>query len=212
MLRTKKYNIYKHLGLNLLLNFSSNDLSKKDYEYLLNEEYVKNTTITTTKDYNLIKETVLEPYILTLNNILLIHLKDNYIQDFEFLYKNSTTYVFDVYETSYPHLKKKSVIKMYHIFCISKKLSSNTNYISFLKTNDSDIKYTCLAFLYGPCLLVNRRFDITYEYDKYNAQYKYLKTIGQGKIDYSIRTIIKNIINMANQYQNTLPPHYLKIN
>lgn len=217
MLRSKKFNIYKHLGLNFVFNFCSSDLSDSDYQYLLNEKYFNNITITNTETYNLIKETMLEPYILTLKNILLIHLKDNYIQDFEFLYKKSKKYVFDIYETSHPHIKKSndSIIKMYHIFCISKEMPSEKNYkkyLSFLKTNDSDIKYTCLSHLYGPCLLVNRRFDIIYEHDKYNAKYKYLKTIGQGKTDYSIKNFIRNIINIANQYQNSLPPHYLKIN
>jgi hypothetical protein len=214
MLKIKKFNVLKHMGLNYLFELCAENYLESDME--LNTQDIYDDIIIKSNDahghkYELIKEVVMEPYIFKLNDILLIHIKNNLIDDFEFLYKRSQKYVFDIYETSLPNLREDSYIKMYHIFCISKKLSS-ANYMSFLSGNDSDKKYYCLSLLHGPCLIVNRRFDITCENDKYESKYKYLKTIGEGKIDNSIRTFIKFIINMTNEYQNILPPHYLKIN
>lgn len=216
MLRSKKYNIYKHIGLNHLFDFCVDEpisnTSADDADCVLIDDYINNTTIKSTNEYELVKETILEPYILKLPDILLIHVTKDVIKEFEFLYKKSNKHVFDIYETSQPHMKDDTHIKMYHIFCVSKKLSNELNYMSFLKTNDSDKKYSCLSLFYGPCLIVNRRFDITCEHDKYKSKYKYIKTIGRGDVDNTLRSFIKLIINMTNEYQKMLPPHYLKIN
>jgi hypothetical protein len=214
MLRSKKFNIFKHMGLNELFdvctedNFNYNSI----YSMVLKNNYVNNVDIRVTSNYKLVKEVMLEPYILKLNDVLLIHIKENLLDDFEFLYKKSNDYVFDIYETSHPNLKDDSYITMYHVFCVSKKLQDIFNYMSFLRSNDSDKKYSCLSVFYGPCLLVNKRFDITSEVDKYNSKYKYLKTIGKGEVNNYVRSFIKSMINMANKYQDMLPPHYLKIN
>jgi hypothetical protein len=218
MLRSKKFNVLKHIGLNSLFDFCTEDHLESKMELNTKDIYdditIKSNDTHDTHEYKyeLIKEVVMEPYIFKLNDILLIHIKDNLIDDFEFLYKKSQKYVFDIYETTLPNLKEESYIKMYHVFCISKKLLSNVNYMSFLRANDSDKKYYCLSLFYGPCLIVNKRFDITCEQDKYESKYKYLKTIGKGKIDNSIRSFVKFIIDMTNEYQKMLPPHYLKIN
>jgi hypothetical protein len=215
MLRNKKFNVLKHIGLNSLFIFCTED--QFDSKLTLNNQDIYEDIVIKSNNYNgynyeLIKEISLEPYIFKLNDILLIHIKGNLIDDFEFLYKKSQKYVFDIYETTLPNLKEESNIKMYHVFCISKKLTNNVKYMSFLRANDCDKKYYCLSLFYGPCLIVNKRFDITCEQDKYQSKYKYLKTIGKGKIDNSIRTFIKFIIDMTNEYQKMLPPHYLKIN
>lgn len=214
MLRSKKFNVFKRIGLNDLFdacteeNFDFKSLSSM----ILKNDYVNNIDIRLTSNYKLVKEVTLESYILKLNDILLIHIKDKLLGDFEFLYKKSNKYLFDIYETSHPNLKDDSYITMYHIFCVSKKLQHDFNYMSFLRSNDSDNKYSCLSVFYGPCLLVNKRFDITSEIDKYNSKYKYLKTIGKGQVNNSLRSFIKTMINMVNEYQGMLPPHYLKIN
>lgn len=203
MLRSKKYNLLKHIGIN--------DIFDTGTVEIINDECIENMDIRVTYNYHLIKEVVLEPYILKLKDILLIHIKDELVKDFEFLYKNSNKYVFDIYETSHPDLKEESYIKMYHIFCVSKDIG-NTNYIRFLEANDSDKKYHLLSLLYGPSILVNRRFDITSKVDKCNAKYKFLKTIGKGNVNISLRSFVNTMIKMTNEYQDTLPPHYLKIN
>lgn len=216
MLRSKKYNTYKHVGLNHLFDFCVDEPIPQhtdDSDGILIDDYMRNLIINSNDHYDLVKETILEPYILKLHNILLIHLNYDVIREFEFLYKKSNKHVFDIYETSHPHMREDDTyIKTYHIFCVSQKLSDDINYMSFLKTNDSDKKYSCLSLFYGPCLIVNRRFDITCEHDKYKSKYKYVKSIGRGKVDESIRSFIKVMINMTNEYQKILPPHYLKMN
>lgn len=215
MLRSKKYNIYKHVGLNHLFDFCVDEpisQNTEDADCVLIDDYMSNLTIKSNEHYELVKETILEPYILKLHDILLIHVKNDVIKEFEFLYKKSNKHVFDIYETSYPHMRDDTYIKMYHIFCVSQKLSNEINYMSFLKTNDSDKRYSCLSLFYGPCLIVNRRFDITCEHDKYKSKYRYVKSIGRGQVDNSIRSFIKLMINMTNDYQKMLPPHYLKLN
>lgn len=213
MLRSKKYNIYKHIGLNYLFDFCTDESSGVDTEMTNDkDDFTMNEVIKETDKYELIKETILEPYILILKNMLIIHIKDNLIHEFEYLYKKSKKYVFDIYETIHPHMREESSIKMYHIICVSKKLTKDINYMSFLKANDSDKKYTCLSLIYGPCLIANRRFDITSEVDKYQAKYRFIKTIGRGIVDTSLRYFIQNMIKMVNEYQTILPPHYLKIN
>jgi hypothetical protein len=209
MLKSKKFNIIKHIGINDLFD-NYTDMPNK---YILDKDkYTLDIDIKCKDEYDIVKETILEPYILKLKDSLLIHIKDNLIDDFEFLYKKSNKYVFDIYETSLPHLKESDeYIKMYHVFCVSQKLDNST-YTSFLRANDSDKKYYCLSLLYGPCLIVNKRFDVTSEFDKYQSKYKYIKSIGQGRVNNNIRGFTKFIIKMLNEYQGTLPPHYLKIN
>jgi hypothetical protein len=208
MLRSKKYNLYKHKGLNYLFDICTTEYN----DCILIEDYMNDIIIKKNDNYELIKETILEPYILKLNNILLIHIRDDFIKDFEFLYKKSNKYTFDIYETSYQDLKEDTYIKIYHVFCVSKKLTKDINYESFLRANDSDKKYVCLSLFYGPNLIVNRRFDVTSEQDKFQAKYKFVKSIGKGIVDNSIRSFIKIMINLVNSYQDMLPPHYLKIN
>ena len=148
---------------------------------------------------------------MSFKDLIVIHLQEEFIKDFEFLYKNSTEYLFDIYKTEEPHLTKDENVNVYHIFCISKKLVDKPNYMSFLHANDSDIKYTCLTTFYGSCLLLNRRFDITSEYDKFNAKYRFVKTIGKGVIDNKLKSLVKTIVSLVNIYHDILPPHYLKI-
>lgn len=204
MLRSKKFNVLKHISIN--------DLFDHQIENINVIKPIDNIEIKITKDYDLVKEITLEPYILKLKDILLIHIKDDLIKDFEFLYKKSRKYVFDIYETTHPDLKDDSDIKMYHIFCVSKKIGLDTDYMGFLKANDSDKKYYCLSLLYGPSIIVNRRFDITSDASKYQSKYKFLKTIGKGYVNITLRNFIKHVTNIANEYQKMLPPHYLKLN
>jgi hypothetical protein len=218
MLRSKKFNILKYLGLNgLFRDYGYNhDELKLSSELVLHDDditdYTQHIYIKQSDKYEIVKEEILDIYILKLRNNLVIHLTKKLIQDFEFLYKKSKKYVFDIYETMHPDLTEEDTyIKMYHIFCISEELNE-INYIQFLRANDSDSKYYALSKIYGPSLIMNKRFDITSEHDKYNVKYKYVKTIGRGIIDYSIRNFIKLMLQMLNEYQNTLPPHYLKIN
>jgi len=232
MLRNKIYNKVKHSGLNYMFDlyiddglvsinenrprvskiFNVSNVRKKKLK-IDNDNLMSNTIIKENDKYCLIKEIKLGVYFLVLKDILLIHIKGDLIKDFEFLYNKSNKYVFDIYETSYPDLKGTSIIKMYHVFCVSrKKMIKDVNYNAFLNANDSDSKYAYLTRLYGPCLIVNRRFDIRFACDKYNATYKYVKTIGNGDIDSSVRYFIKKMIDMSNEYQRVLPVNYLKIN
>lgn len=210
MLREKKYNKLKYLGLNSLFsNFIDDTLYT--IEYPIMDNYISNSIIQTSTNFTIIKENILEPYLITLDNIIVLHITEAYINDFEFLYKKSTDYVFDIYKTSYEDLKTKEIINIYHIFCISKYLTPDIDYISFLSTNDCSKRYTYLSIIYGPCLLINKRFDILTKPNKENAKYKYIKTIGKGIINKSIKNFIKSIINMSNLLQDSLPPHYLRI-
>jgi hypothetical protein len=215
MLRSKKFNTLKHICINELFDIYTDEPFKSQFpnKYIIDKNnYILDIDIKCKDKYELIKETILEPYILKLKDSLLIHIKDDLINDFEFLYKKSNKYAFDIYETSLPHLKDTGkYIKMYHIFCVSQNLD-NITYNSFLKSNDSDTKYYCLSLFYGPCLIVNKRFDVTSDFDKYQSKYKYIKSIGKGYVDKNIRTFTQFIIKMLNDYQDTLPPHYLKIN
>jgi hypothetical protein len=213
MLRSKKFNIYKHEGLNYIFDFCKDERREFniDFENIDKEEYISNVIIKTTDDFEIVKEVILETYLMVFKELIIIHLREEFIKDFEFLYKKSSDYVFEIYKTEIPHLTKDETINIYHIFCISKRLIDKPDYISFLNANDSDIKYTCLTVFYGSCILLNRRFDITSEYDKFNARYTYVKTIGQGVIDYKLKSLVKTVISVGNMYHDMLPPHYLKI-
>lgn len=214
MLREKKFNLIKHMGLNKLFDTSLDD---KLNQHNINcdvdpNDYIVDLTIKEFDNYTLIKEQSLEAYLLCLNDIIVIHMSQDYIKDFEFLYKKSSDYVFDIYKTSSSDLKTEEIKNMYHIFCISKKLTVDMDLISYLQANDSDKTYTYISLFYGPCILVNKRFDMTSNSDKYNAKYKFIKTIGKGIINDNIRNLVKQAISIANTLQKTLPPHYLKIN
>ena len=214
MLREKKFNRLKHLGLNKLFDYSLDDkLNMYDINYDIDVDYyTSDILIKNFKNGRLIKETSLDPYILQLDDIIVLHVSQDFIKDFEFLYKKSTDYVFDIYQTSTPDLKTEEENIMYHIFCISKKITLDMDFLSFLKANDCDKRYMYLSVFYGPCILVNKRFDLTTEIHKYNARYKFIKTIGKGMINNYIRSLIKHFINISNSLQESLPPHYLKIN
>ena len=207
MLRVKKYNKLKNSGLNYISKICDNDL----YINEISNSYKRDNYIRKFKDeYNLIKEEILDLYILTLNDIFVINIREDIVKDFYFLYKNSTEYVFDVYETSETPLRNNEDIriKIYHIFCISEKIKKLDDYISFLRVNDIDNRYYCLTLLYGPCIIVNRRCDVYNEGDRLCDRYKYVKTIGKGNINNDIRNKIKFIINTSNDYKGILPPHY----
>ena len=213
MLREKKFNKLKHLGLNKLFDYSLDDkLNTYDINYDIESEYYTSDMLI--KDFQncrLVKEKTLEPYILQLGDIIVLHISQDFIKDFEFLYKKSTDYVFDIYKTSIPDLKTDEPIIMYHIFCVSKTISLDIDFIEFLKANDCDKRYRYLSFFYGPCILVNKRFNIISDIDKYSAQYTFIKTIGRGVVNIYLRNLIKHFINLSNRLQETLPPHYLKI-
>ena len=96
---------------------------------------------------------------------------------------------------------------MYHIFCTSNNLKDlyNQTYFSFLNTNDSNYKYNCLTRLYGPCLIINKRFS-----DKnINSKYEFIKSIGTGCVNVIIKTQIATFIKIINNYIDFLPCHYL---
>jgi hypothetical protein len=217
MIKSKKYNTLKHKKLNGLFDFYSNDssndlLHNSKYKSLLKEKNIKNIIIKITDDYQIIKEEFLDTYILSFKNIIVIHLKEEFIKDFEFLYNKSDEYVFDIYYTIIPDLKiNNKMVKTYHIFCTSKKIEDLYSYIEFINANDGDSKYVCLSLFYNSCIIINKRFDIINPYYKLNSKYIYVKTIGKGLSNIILKNTLKSIINMVNIYQQTLPPHYLKI-
>ncbi len=214
MLREKKFNALKHFGLNRLFDYcidDKNNIFDIDY-FVLNKEVYLNSFVVN-EGLNIIKDKSLETYFMILKDITIIHIQSEFIHDFEFLYRKSNEYVFDIYKTSSHDIKTEEEVIMYHIFCVSKKIQElDIDYMSFLKTNDCDKKYICLSVFYGPCIIMNKRFDILLENDKLNSKYTYVKTIGKGSVDYSIRSYIKHMIHITNHYQSSLPPHYLKIN
>ena len=216
MLRIHKYNdVKKSNGINYLLKFYKNNSTTVainiDFTFINKKEvYINNLYIKRHEDYDIIKEQILECYIMNLKDIIIIHLTQEFIKDFEFLYKNSKEYTFDMYQTQEPDFATDDIIVSYHIFCTSKKLSDKLDYISFLNTNDSHTQYTCLTFFYGPCIVLNRRFNVLLPHEKFNAKYKYIKSIGKGDINKDVKSIVNRAIEIANNYQQILPPHYLK--
>ena len=208
MLRVRKYNRLKNRGLNYIRKICDDEMYINEISYgYKRDEYIKSFN----DDTNLIKENILNLYVLTLNDIFVINIREDMIDDFEFLYKNSTNYVFDVYETLEIYIKsdKNNIrMKLYHIFCVSNKIKKWDDYLSFLKMNDVDKRYYCLTLIYGPCMIVNRRCDIYNDCDKWYDKYKFVKTVGKGVINNDIRSKIKVIIDMSNKYKEILPPHY----
>jgi len=211
MLRVKKYNKLKNSGLNYINKICDDEhYIYKISDSYKSDEYIKKFNEPTFCGVNLIKENILSLYILTLNDVFVISIKEDIMQDFIFLYNKSTNYVFDIYETSEIYLKNNEDIrvKMYYIFCVSDKIKNWDDYLSFLRMNDIDKRYYCLTLLYGPCMIVNRRCDIYNDGDKLCNQYKFVKTIGKGILNNDIRSKIKGIIEISNNYKKILPPHY----
>jgi Fe-S-cluster containining protein len=211
MLRVKKYNKLKNIGLNYMNKICDDEhYIDKISDIYKNDEYIKEFNDSAFCGVNLIKENILSLYILTLNDIFVISIKEDMMRDFNFLYNKSTNYVFDVYETYEIYLKNNEDIriKIYHIFCISNKIKNWDDYLLFLRMNDIDKRYYCLTLLYGPCMIVNRRCNIYKEGDKLCDKYKFVKTIGKGVINNDIRNKIKGIIEISNNYKAILPPHY----
>lgn len=203
MLRSKKFLSLKHSKMNLLFDFFQYEATA---ECLYNDDITSDISVRTNATYEIVKDLYLETYIFKLNDILVIHLKEQYLRDFEFLYDNSPDYLFQVYSSSLPDLNSNDIITTYHCFFVPKVVP---DYMSFLKANDCDGRYACLACFYGPSVIMNRRFDIISAIDKYNCKYKFFKTIGKGPLDSS--NLIASLIALINSSQETLPPHYLKI-
>jgi len=210
MLRSRKYNILKHKYLNRLFDFDIGD-SVSGILNFRSSDFMKDIIIQSNENYKLIKEDFLDTYILSFNNMIVIHLKEEFIKDFEFLYKNSDEYLFEVYCSVLPDLKSDKFIKTYHIFCVSKKLEDLSNYQSFINNNDIDYKYKCLSLFYSSCIIVNKRFDILSSIAKSNAKYKFIRNLGNGNTNKILKDLVVLYINMINSYQEFLPPHYLKI-
>lgn len=208
MIRSKKYNNLKHKHLNRLFDF---DIDCTLSVNISPSNFMIDTVIQSNQNYQLIKEELLDTYILSFNNIIVIHLKEEFISDFEYLYRNSDEYLFEVYYSILPDLKSDMFIKTFHVFCVSKKLGDLPNYQSFIGNNDTDYKYKCLSLFYNSCVIVNNRFDILSSIDKHNAKYKFSRNIGSGNTDKILKDLVVLYINMINSYQEFLPPHYLKI-
>lgn len=207
MLRSLKFKVLKNMRLNnLFCYYSTNNIDNNFY--IEKENYIKDKIIKSNEHFELIKEEFLETYYMSFTDIIVIHLKERFLNDFIFLYKNSNQYLFDIYTTSSPDLKTEKTHKIFHIFCTSKNLSQMTNYMSFLIANDSYYKYTCLHLFYGSCIIINKRFDNIYKED---ARYKYVKTIGKADVNIELKQSLELYINLVNNLQDTLPPHYLKI-
>lgn len=206
MLRLKKYNLLKNKGLNYVIHHLDPNITNLEFSYLrsLFEIYISNQIIKITPDYHIIKDNILQFYIIKFTNIVLFHISQNHLENFISLYNSSTSYSFDIYTTTYFH--NNNYVEMYYAFCISHEIP-DYDYKSF---NDSN-KYLPLSILYGPCLLINNRFDTLDTTIKYNNKYKFLITLGHGNINNTSRSFIKSTINTINkQYQTTLPPHYIK--
>lgn len=211
MIRIKKYNNLKHKYLNKLFDYCINDYSI-DMNVNTNEiNFTEDLLIKSTDTYDIIKEQFLDMYILSFNDIIVIHLNERYIKDFEFLYKNSDKYLFEIYCNILPDIKGDGYSKMYHIFCISKDIDK-LNYMNFTIMNDSDYKYACLSMFYNSYIIINRRFDIKSSIDKCNAKYSFIKTLGKGNVDVRLKNMVKSYVSLTNIYQDILPPHYVNIN
>jgi len=215
MLKTKKFNELKHVGINYLSDSYENyNIIYKNYFDDSDDIYDNYISIIHIKDlaeFTIEKDILLNTYLLRLHDIIVIHLDSIFIKDFEFLYKDSEEYVFDIYESTSPNLVNDTYNTIYHIFCVSKKISINFDFILFLKMNDSIKQYTYLSQLLGPVVILNRRFDIIEQYNKYNGKYKFVKRIGKGVVNNDICILINKIIKLIHIYQDMLPPHYIKL-
>lgn len=200
MLRINKYNNKKKIGLN---SFFKKEYDCKD---VINCE-IKNMRIRECFNFNIIKDDILETYVMAFKNIVIIHLEENQYKDFIYLYDNSREYCFDVYSTI--NYKDKMI---YHVFCISKYLDEMNNYDAFVECNDCEYKYNCLTKLYGPNLVINKRFDARDTIGKIKSNYIYFKTIGKSNHDNNIKNLIVSIIHVINTYYlEYLPINYLNI-
>lgn len=126
-------------------------------------------------------------YIMSINSLLIIHLKQKYFEDFEFLYKD-TNYSFNVYSNG----------KHYYIVCVSKYKDQSFNYTEWLMANDCSRNYLLLSKVYDAFLIMNK-----YKYCKCN--YIFIKNIGKGSVSLEINNLIKYYINFIN---NSYLPYY----
>lgn len=199
MLRLKEYNKKKKTGLN---DFFRREHTPGDIFYCETHNKVIKENI----DFNIIKEELLGTYIMSFKNIIIIHLDQNEYNDFMYLYKTSNEYIFDIYTS----INYRNVL-IYHIFCINKYVDE-INYSAFVEGNECSYKYNCLNKLYGPNLVINKRFNLTEPFDKMNIKYTFLKTIGKGTINYKIKNLIKSLVQLINTYYlEYLPINYLNI-
>jgi hypothetical protein len=199
MLRLKEYNRKKKKGMN---EFFKREYDVEDIFYC----EIHNKVIKENIDFNIIKEELLGTYIMSFKNIIIIHLDQNEYNDFMYLYKTSNEYIFDIYTS----INYRNVL-IYHIFCINKYVDE-INYSAFVEGNECSYKYKCLNKMYGPNLVINKRFNLTEPIDKMNIKYKFLKTIGKGTINYKIKNLIKSLVQLINTYYlEYLPINYLNI-
>ena len=199
MLKSKIYNHKKKQGLN---SFFKRQCNSEDVIYC----EINNRIIKESVNFNIIKEELLKTYIMVFKDIIIIHLDQNEYNDFVYLYKNSDEYLFDIYTT----INYKNTI-IYHIFCINKYLN-DINYSAFIEGNECSYKYECLTKLYGPNLVINKRFNLTESIDKANIKYTFFKSIGKGIVNYKIKNLIKALIQLINTYYlEYLPINYLNI-
>lgn len=199
MLRIKIYNKKKKDGFNKFFGTKHNpiDVIYFKINYIIIKENI---------DFSIIKDELLGTYIMAFKNIIIIHLDENEYNDFVYLYKNSNEYLFDIYCTI--NYKNETI---YHIFCINKYLDQ-INYNSFIEGNECSYKYDCLTKLYGPNLIINKRFNLTETIDKIKSKYIFVKTIGKGIVNYNIKSLIKSVIHLTNtHYLEYLPVNYLNI-
>jgi hypothetical protein len=200
MLRSKIYNLKKKKGMN---EFFKRQYNTEDIVYC----ETNNVIIKESINFNIIKEELLQTYIMVFKNIIIIHLEEDEYKDFIYLYKNSNEYSFDIYTT----INYKNVI-IYHIFCINKYLDQIKDYRLFIEGNECSYKHNCLIKMYGPNLVINKRFNLTEPIDKMNIKYTFLKSIGKGTVNYEIKNLIKSLVKLINTYYlEYLPINYLNI-
>lgn len=200
LLKGNIYNKLKKRGLN---DFFKKSHSASDLRFC----ELKNKNIKKSFDFDLIKEDLLKTYILAFKNVIIIHLEENEYRDFLYLYKNSELYTFDIYST----INYKNVV-IYHIFCTNKYLDEKKDYHDFLNGNECEYKYQCLTKIYGPCLIVNRRYNLLEFQEKLNSKYLFVKTIGKGVFNPKIKFLLNQMIIIINKYYiNYLPVNYLNV-
>jgi hypothetical protein len=181
---------YKTKGLNKFFSESNINVTLAIHE-------INNTFIKQSKNFDIIKDNILGTYYMKFNNLMIIHLNEDLLTEFTYLYNNSP-YLFHIYET----ISKK--IKTYHIICVSNILDEK--FRTFLYGNECLYKWYILTELYGSCLIINRY------YNQQSTIYKFIKPIGKGTVNNNIKynlQILMNVIN--NNYLKYLPTHFLKI-
>lgn len=189
MLRIKTYNSKKKIGINQCFKMKIDPL-------YFNNFYIKRLIIKDTPLFMIIKNIDINLYFWCFKDLIIIHLDEKFIDDFEYLYKNSDQFSFDIYMNMY------NGKKIFHIYCISRYLHQ----FNYTNTNNSNYQYNCLTRLYGPNLIINKRFDSLNE----SSKYIFVKTIGCAEINKIIKNQISSSISIINNYyMNFLPPHYL---